>query len=208
MAEPRSTDATDVWRVELGEADAKRLTDEERGRAAQIRTEAGRTRWIAARAALRTILAGYLDTDPANVPLRFGPYGKPELALDPLPLRFNLSHSKDLALVALSAEHEVGIDVERIDPERRLVRLARIGLNHEAATAVRTANAEERPRVFYAAWTRREAIVKCLGVGLGRSHSSEPGVTVVDLDPGPGYAGAIAQTGESPIHLRRLDFRG
>ncbi len=198
-----------VWRIELGEAegDATLLTREERERAAQIRTPARQRRWIAARAALRTILARHLDAEPGDVRLRFGPHGKPELDLDPVPLRFNLSHSGDLALVALSAEREVGIDVERIDPGRRFAELARIGLDKASAEAVRAAGPEERPRLFYAAWTRREAIAKCLGVGLSGPQPAETPVSVLTLDPGPGHAAALALAGEESAPLRQLEFR-
>ena len=197
-----------VWRIEVGEGkgDASLLTTEERERAAQIRTPARRGRWVASRAALRTILARHLDAKPGDVRLRFGPHGKPELDLDPVPLRFNLSHSGDLALVALSAEREVGIDVERIDPRRRFGELARVGLDEVSAAAVRTASPAERAGVFYAAWTRREAIVKCLGSGLGGPQPSER-VRAIELDVGPGYAAALALSGDAAARLQLVEFR-
>ena len=210
MAEPSALPATGeahVWRIELAGADAGALTGEERARAARIRTESGQVRWISARAALRTILARHLGTGPADVPLRLGPHGKPELALDPAPLRFNLSHSGDLALIALSAGREVGIDVELIDPTRRFGELARVGLDSESAQAVRAADPRERPGVFYSAWTRREAAVKCLGVGLGGPQPAKPAIEVVSVDAGPGYAAALALSGTAPARLRRIDFR-
>ncbi len=196
-----------VWRIELGEADAEPLAKEERIRAAQIRTEAGQRRWIAAHAALRTILGRHLDVEPSDVPLRFGPHSKPELDFDPAPLLFNLSHSGDLALVALSVGREVGIDVELMDPNRRFEDLARIGLDEESAAAVRAAGPEERPQAFYAAWTRREAIAKCRGVGLGGQQTGATPVSVFPLDAGPGYAAALALAGEAPARPRQLEFR-
>lgn len=196
-----------IWRIQLGEGDAGLLTNEERERAARIRTEAGQRRWIAARAALRVILARHLDAEPGDVPLRFGPHGKPELDLEPTPLRFNLSHSGDLALIALSAEREVGIDIEQVDPTRAFEDLACIGLDAESAAAVRGATPHDRPRLFYAAWTRREAIAKCLGVGLAGPQPNEPPVSVVPLDAGPGYAAALALAGEASARVHHLEFR-
>lgn len=195
---PFASGEVHVWRIQLGEATAECFTTEECTRASRIRAEPARRRWIAARAALRTILARHLDANPDDVPLRLGPHGKPELDLDPAPLHFNLSHSGDLAVIALSAEREVGIDVERIVPDRRFAELARIGLAQESAEAVSVAPPKDRARLFYAAWTRREAIVKCLGVGLGGPLPPKPEVTVASLDVDPGYAAALALAGERP----------
>src|SRR5690349_23768292 len=70
--------------------------------------------WASTRAALRETLANYLDARPDA--LRFDETGKPRV--EPRsPLHFNLTHSGDRALVAVATEREVGVDIERIDPE-------------------------------------------------------------------------------------------
>lgn len=197
-----------VWRVELDGASSRselELPAEERERAAAIRHDRTRQRWVAARWALRLVLGRYLDEDPARIVLQLGSHGKPALATSPAPLRFNLSHSGELALIAVAAEREVGIDVERIDPARRVADLAGIGLGEEEAAAVRAAAPEARVSLFYDAWVRREAIAKCLGVGLAAPLPSLP-VAITGLDTDPGYAAAIAVSGEPMAPLRRFQL--
>jgi hypothetical protein len=117
-------------------------------------------------APLRQVLATYLGEEPAQIELEAGPHGKPRLA-GPGRLRFNLSHSGELALVAVSARLEVGADVQRLKPRRG--------------------------ESFQRRWARHEAHVKCLGTGLlrARGASLEP-VAVESVDVGPGYAAAVA----------------
>jgi 4'-phosphopantetheinyl transferase len=140
-----------------------------------LRAEA-RGRWIAARWALRGVLGRYLRQDPAGIELRTGSLGKPMLAEKGESLRFNLSHSGDLALVAIARGREVGVDVERI--------------------GARTAG-------FYADWTRREATAKCFGTGLGAPLPDDP-VILLDLDAPPGFAAAVAVSGDAAPALRRF----
>lgn len=130
--------------------------------------------------ALRKVLARYLDEDPSEIELREGTHGKPALADLSSPLRFNLSHSGDLALVAVTQGREVGVDIQKIKPRRDLA--------------------------FYKAWTRREAIVKCAGTGLLAPPPPGP-VAVTTLDAGSEYAAALAIAGDEPLSLRlfRLD---
>jgi 4'-phosphopantetheinyl transferase len=145
----------------------------------------------AARAALGELLAGYLGiAEP--LALSAEPEGKPRLAEAPERLAFNLSHSGDLALVAVARGGiEVGVDVERLKRRRDLVRLAARWLPAEDAEAVATAAEDEREEIFYAAWTRHEARVKCTGVGLSGPPPPD-NVVARQLEVGPGYAAAVA----------------
>src|SRR5438128_2115397 len=103
------------------------LTPEERQRAARFRFERERDRFVAGRGRLRTILAGYLKTEPGKVQFVYGPQGKPALANSSFhvsrgafevsrPLEFNLAHSGNLALLAVTHLGPIGIDVEQIRP--------------------------------------------------------------------------------------------
>lgn len=158
-----------MWRVELPEEDR-------RG---------------AARRALAAILAEYLGGVEAAATSR-AENGKPRLAREPGRLSFNLSHSGGLALVAIAPGGvEVGVDVERLRPRRDLVRLAGRRLPAADAAAVAAASGAEREAVFYAAWTRHEARVKCTGVGLAGATSG-PEVVAWQLEIDAGYAAAVA----------------
>jgi len=148
-----------------------------------------------------------VDAVRSAIELVRGEHGKPRLAAEPERLAFNLSHSGDLVLVAVTRGREVGVDVEREKPGRDLVALAERALSAEDATAVRDAGEDERPHVFYALWTRHEARLKCLGIGLGRPPAwPSPPVAVESLPIDPGYAAAVAVTGDAvPVRRWTLD---
>jgi 4'-phosphopantetheinyl transferase len=156
---------------------------------------------------LRRVLAPYLGEAPEEIELSAGEHGKPRLADEPERLAFNLSHSGPLALVAVARDREVGVDVERVRPERDLLALAERALAPEQAVAVREAAGPERPRLFYELWTRHEARLKCLGVGLAaRPAWPAPPVAVQALPIDPGFAAALAVSGEAvPVRCWTID---
>lgn len=161
--------------------------------------------WSAARLALRLILARYLGEEPAAIALRLGPHGKPALAERPQRLSFNLSHSGGLVLVAVSADREVGVDVERIEAGRDLLAIAARALGPEAVAALRDSAGEERAEAFYELWVRHEARLKCGGGGLGGPAPDGP-VAVSSLRVSEGYAAALAVAGADAPPLRRFSF--
>jgi hypothetical protein len=182
LRKPPAAGELHVWRVEVGGADP-------RG---------------AARAALREILGEYLGAGAPRVPagaggaagggveLRAAAGGKPRLASAPERLSFNLSHSGALALVAIApGGAEVGVDVERLKPRRDLVRLAARWLPAADAAAVAAATEAELEPVFYAAWTRYEARVKCAGTGISGPPPG-PGIVAHPIAIDDGYAAAVA----------------
>jgi 4'-phosphopantetheinyl transferase len=172
MRKPPAADELHVWRVESTGDD---------GRAE-------------ARSALAAILADYLG-GAAEAALSADENGKPRLAVRPEGLSFNLSHSGGLALVAIAPGGlEVGVDVELLRPRRDLVRLAERWLPAADAVAIAAADEAERERVFYAAWTRHEARVKCTGAGL-TGPAPDPEVVAYRLPIDDGYAAAVAVDG-------------
>lgn len=153
---------------------------------------------VPARQTLQRVLGLYLGEEPEQIELAAGAHGKPRLAEEPARLAFNLSHSGDLALVALAADREVGVDVERVKPGRNLVALAERALAPEAVATVREASQPERTRLFYELWTQHEARLKCLGVGLASPPPVTAGpVAVHPLAINPGFAAAVAVAGEA-----------
>jgi 4'-phosphopantetheinyl transferase len=184
-----------IWRAGLDDPawpGVAELPAEERERAAGFVREQARRRWIASRWALRRVLAGYLEVAPAAVELEVEGNGKPRLATA-TGLEFNLSHSEGLGLVVV-AERPVGIDVEVIRPERDLRALAERVLPTADVDALGGAPEIEQPALFYAAWARHEARLKCVGVGLGGPPVGA-GVAVRDLEIAPEYAAAVAVVG-------------
>jgi 4'-phosphopantetheinyl transferase len=163
-----------VWRIGLdaGEAVADRLRphlsgDEVERLARMPRSEVGR-RWLISRGALREVLAAELGISPAAVQLELGAHGRPRLdrAAHRTDMDFNLSHSGDLALLAIAREMRLGVDVERLRRGRDPLRIASRYFSSAEVAALRAVPAEDRAVAFLRYWTAREAIAKGLGLGL------------------------------------------
>lgn len=209
----------DVWCIDVSRphpaiSDACLSIDEVR-RGGRFRASADRLRWLASRAALRTILAKASGCSPAALAFECGPYGKPRLMgpLGALPVHFALSRSHDLCLIAVSRRAVVGIDIERVMPVGNLDRIIdQFFRNTDLAGAnAGTRSEDDRLRAFFTAWTRIEAYAKATGTGLQasvaelcqalavdrpnphpspfRRGSAVPCVTT--LWPSPGYIGAL-----------------
>ncbi|HET6617507.1 MAG TPA: 4'-phosphopantetheinyl transferase superfamily protein [Gemmatimonadota bacterium] len=182
-------------------------------------------------AALRSILAAYLDADPRETRFTTDPGGKPRLdrGWSSVPLSFNLTHSRGRALVAVASGREVGVDVERLRRDLPMDRLAARFFSPREIAALRATSDTVRPAAFFACWTRKEAFVKATGAGIFRQPlqsfvvSVEPGAGPVpleipghadeagrwrieSLDVGPGYAAAVAV--EGPFRVRRFRWDG
>ena len=192
----------DVWCVSLASTPDARgsfdqtLTAEERARATRMRV--GGERWIAARAALRRVLGHYLDLPPEHVPLSAGGDGKPRLARRTLPdLRFNLSHSDGIALVAVRLDHEVGVDVERIRDGVDGGSIASALFSPEERVRWAASTDSSPHEAFFRAWVRREALAKATGRGIIAPVSAHEiaAYTVRELPGIRGYAAAVASEG-------------
>ncbi len=149
------------------DADLKILDPHERKRTARFYFAPDQVRYSVCHANMRRILASYLGKKPESLVYREAEGGKPELALqgsDP-PLRFNLSHSKSIALLAITLNSEVGVDVEDIRPIERDV-AKRFFSPAELASMAALDSEEEWLNAFYRCWTRKEAILKVEGLGL------------------------------------------
>ncbi|MCC6579899.1 MAG: 4'-phosphopantetheinyl transferase superfamily protein [Phycisphaeraceae bacterium] len=145
------------------------LSEPERQRAAGMRHPKRRMEFIRGRSLLRRLLGRLMNMPPELVPLTTLPSGKPALEHPPgtLDLRFNLSHTVGMTLVATTFNADVGIDVEahrhRIEP----LRLAeRFFSPAESATLLSLPSAQIRP-AFFRLWVGKEAVVKALGGGIG-----------------------------------------
>jgi len=156
--------------AEDGAAVAALLSPAESARAERFGTETLRVRWIAGRAALRTVLGHVLGIDPAAVPIARGPRGRPGLADAGSGIDFNVSHTRGVALIAiargLSEGTRIGVDIEHRDREVGADRLARKFLTpREQATLERLAP-DTRRQHFLRHWTCKEAMSKATGDGL------------------------------------------
>jgi 4'-phosphopantetheinyl transferase len=206
---PLATGELHVWSAsvdlapERGGELGRCLSADERERAARRRHELDRRRYIAGRGILRTLLAGYLNRDPAELCMTYGPQGKPELAEQSgaPPIRFNVSHSGPLALYAFSRGARIGVDLERLRPLRHAHRVAERVFPAADLRSWLSLPPEHRLAGFFNRWTRLEAVAKLHGGGvwwLVRRGGSRPGghdVSVIDLSVAPGYRAAAAVDG-------------
>ena len=187
----------DVWRFSLaaaGHVDLGVLSAEERARAARMRF--GGERWSTARATLRHVLGRYLDTPGCELAFVTGAQGKPALAPCGTDLRFSLSHSDDVGLLAVRLGHDVGADVEHVREDVDGESIAR-SLFTPRERAMMAALTDSCPRdAFFRTWVRREAFAKATGVGVALPGDCEvAGYTVRELHGIPGCAAAVASWG-------------
>ena len=222
----------DVWRAALDLSPLRLqslqqiLTADEQGRAERFCFQKDREYFIVARGLLRTILALYLDIEPAQLRFCYNPYGKPALSAQSggQDLHFNLSHSHGLALFAIGRGREVGVDIERILPELVNEQIPERFFSPGEVATLRELPDELQPAAFFNCWTRKEAYIKAKGEGLSLELnqfevSLAPGEPAAllridgnpqeaarwwlqDLNPGFGYAAALAAEG----HRGRLRY--
>lgn len=179
-----------VWRLSpvAHPAAATWLDDAERARLDAMTDPAGRARLLATRGGLRRVLAGYLDCEPGEVALRIDAGGKPRAADGP---EFNLSHSGELALLAV-ASHPVGVDVERLRTVPRALAIARRVLDAATVAAMEALPPDARDDAFLTAWTAMEARQKCLGQGVFGVPIPAERVGGLAFAPDAGHLGHLA----------------
>ncbi|WP_419583519.1 4'-phosphopantetheinyl transferase family protein [Thiolapillus sp.] len=157
-----------IWRFDLDQPTSGSLSilsSEERSRFTDIRRPEAARRYLNSRLQLRGILASYLDEAPARLSFIVRPGGKPELAR--LPVHFNLSHSHELGLLAISALHPVGIDLEKIRDMKYPSRIARRTFSTEVWQQWSAPMAGENQQLlFFRQWTALEARQKAFGYGI------------------------------------------
>lgn len=135
---------------------------DERTRAACYRFARDRRRFIARRARLRLALGAHLGVAPQALVFAENAYGKPIVHGGPC---FSLSHSGDRMMLAIGDE-DVGCDLERIDEELDWAPIAASLFTPDECAALAAVPAPAGRRGFFACWTRKEAFVKALGLGL------------------------------------------
>jgi 4'-phosphopantetheinyl transferase len=223
-----------VWRARLDlpadecAALARTLDDAERDRAARFHFDRDRRRFVVAHARLRALLGTYLGVATESVEIAAKPGGKPALRAPDSDLRFNLSHSGEMALLAFARGCEVGIDVEAERDVPEMDSIAGRFFSPAESAALRALPESERKRAFFRCWTRKEAFLKATGEGLARALDSfdvtlgpdeEPALVRVEGEAGSegrfylaevamptGYRGALAVEGApSGVRYRDLD---
>lgn len=229
------TGQVDIWRIKLNLPDGSlellesTLSAAEAQRAQRFHFPQDRKRFIAAHGCLRKVLAGYLHCEPGKVSFSKGSHGKPGLATRPSQrrLEFNLSHSADFALIAVTWERRIGVDVEQIRPGLATEDIAWRYFSQLEVTELMALYPEQRETAFFQCWTRKEAYIKAQGSGLSLPLESfdvsltpnDPAIlratrpdlqeaacwTLFSLEIDPRYAAAVAVEGQG-LELRLWDW--
>lgn len=160
------------------------LSSHEIERADKYHFEEHRNKYILTHGVLRHILAGYLqvmvgDIDPKSIVFSNGPFGKPGIADSDFfssdsergnsALKFSISHSRDIAVYAISLGLEVGIDIEYLRSIAEMDRIITTFFSEDEKQWLHSLKPEEKLPAFYDCWCRKEALIKAIGSGLSES---------------------------------------
>jgi 4'-phosphopantetheinyl transferase len=167
-------DEVQLWRVDLEAIGAEEsrwrtiLSADELTRASRFHFPRDRQFFIASRALLRKILAGYLETEPSAVSFAYSEKQKPSLgeAHAESDLTFNLSHSGGVALLAFTRRREIGVDIEQVRRDFDLEAIAHRFFSEHERLQLADLPIADRPEAFFRCWTRKEAYIKATGEGL------------------------------------------
>ena len=214
-----------VWLIDSSGNDfascAELLSSDEQARAARFKFDKDRRLFTVAHAALRSILSRYLRTPPATLEFAAGANGKPRLAGEPRgELRFNLSHSGNAALAAVSLGREVGVDIEMAKKDFAFDEVAERFFTAREVAALRALPAHLQRQAFYQCWTSKEAFLKAKGTGLSgeldeveitmatnrriRIEANVPEWALTELAPATGYEAALVVEGNAlPVNCYR-----
>lgn len=217
------SDEIHVWEIALtSETEAAPegsccLSPDELARAARFHFPHHRARWIAAHRALRQIVSRYVGARPEALQFASNAHGKPALApaASDRRVEFNLTHSEDLALLAV-AQEDIGIDVEYLRDSCDWDRLAdRVFTAQEWSQLERPDDEEDKSHRCYALWTAKEAYIKARGLGMSlplrkfsvplpnTNHVAGP---VIDTGVGDGRAWYIRGIPTLPGYVAALAY--
>src|SRR3990167_3684017 len=202
-----------IWVVNLSitseeeKQQATILSSDEIQRAKQFRFSVHKRRFIAARSRLRNTLAHYLKLAPDDLVFAYTEFKKPYLSnIYNSAIQFNLAHSHDIAVLAITLEHAIGVDIEKIQQNYSLA-VAERYFSPSEYTSLCQLPQHDQTEAFFRLWTRKEAVIKAVGKGLSIPLSSftvssqnQPEVieienqslTLQSLDIHPEYQSALA----------------
>jgi 4'-phosphopantetheinyl transferase len=191
------------------------LSPDEKERASRFRFDKHRNRFVAGRAILRSLLGRYLNCPPAQLQFIYGFHGKPALAGQfAETLHFNLAHSENMALVAVTHIGAVGVDVEQVRPMADADELVERFFSAREIALFQQVPEDQKSIAFLNLWTRKEAWLKANGQGIAHSlnrvevtflpgesaellalpedSGSNSNWVLRELNPAPGFIGALA----------------
>jgi 4'-phosphopantetheinyl transferase len=211
---PLEANTVHVWHASLGDApDSATLSEDERERAARLLLPEDAAQFVAARAGLRNVLAGYCGVCASALQFEYGERGKPRLLWPSVDIEFNISHTGDRAIIAVTRAGPVGIDIERRDRPVDVDAIAQRFFAPEEVRALFSLPVAVQHDAFLRCWTRKEAYLKASAdgmweplhsfvvsvlpeesprlVSIGQHGAGVARWVMRDLDAGPGHVAAL-----------------
>jgi 4'-phosphopantetheinyl transferase len=143
------------------------LTQEEQDRRQRYKFEHLRHDALITRALVRTVLSNYENRKPEDWRFENRAYGKPEITSSSIPLRFNISHTKNLIICAVCLTHEIGADVECTEKENDVISIAEQNFSSEELNDIISQKGDKQKRNrFFDYWTLKESHIKASGMGM------------------------------------------
>jgi len=144
------------------------LSQEERKRAARFHFERHRRRYIVSQGVMRRILSSYTEPEPGGLDFVIGDHGKPSLAATYRSpgLHFNLTHSHEIAILAVTLKAQIGVDVEHVREMEDIDSIAGRFFSTTEQAFYFSLPENQRTQGFFNCWTRKEAFIKAIGEGL------------------------------------------
>lgn len=156
----------DVWLYKINDPskdDFNLLSNDEKKRAERFYFDKHRINFICAHANLRRILSKYTHSPPQEIVFTKNSYGKPEIISSPI--KFNLSHSKNTALLAVGLNHDLGIDIEYFS-DRSYLGIGQHVFSDIENEELKNLPLNLLPLGFFHLWAQKEAVIKAVGLGM------------------------------------------
>lgn len=165
-----------IWRIDINNPTvdvdhlfSDILSDDEKRRADRLRSEKDKRRFVVSRGLLRENLGSYLGAEPSDINFDYNKYGKPNIKpkYNSGNIKFNVSHSANLAIYAISKNREIGVDLEYIREVRTADKIIKRFFTKQETDFYHSQPEGKRNLAFFTLWTRKEAYSKARGMGIG-----------------------------------------
>ncbi len=209
-----------IWKVNVNNSEldinnllSNVLSDDERKRAIRLRSDKDKRRFVVSRGLLRKNLGQYMDTNPAQIVFDYNSHGKPSIRTDDnnKNIKFNVSHSRELAIYAICLNKEIGVDVEYIRDVGTADKIIKRFFTEEEKSFYNSLSEHKKKLGFFTLWTRKEAYSKARGMGIGLplkdfdinlvqnegNSINKSKWSLIDLDIDKDYLAALATEGNN-----------
>ena len=144
------------------------LSDEERRKADRFRFLHHQKQYIVFHGTFRKLLGGYLGVKEKDMVFESRPHGKPRIQkiFNPEDIRFSMSRSSEIGVYAFTLKNEVGVDIEKMRPLPEIDSIVNEYFSDNEKHIYKEVKEKQKEEWFYTVWTRKEALIKAIGLGL------------------------------------------